>query len=235
MINLEDYYDGRVETLSKNDYLTQVGHTVSGKPISEDQLKGIYDEIINQLNLSKNDTLLDLCCGNGLITKRLAAHCNKVTAIDTSAKMIEIAVSSQYADNIHYIKGDALNFTLLDHDIRNVTKVLMYGALQHFNFSDFTKLLKDINLTCPHVDSIFFGFVPNIDKRWQFYDSLAKRIQYLIRKFKGQCVMGTWWSKNDIKKFCEQHGFDCHFADRKEGDYGYPYRFHILIKPVQGH
>ncbi|KAK9701911.1 hypothetical protein K7432_011510 [Basidiobolus ranarum] len=48
-------------------------------------------DVVNLLNPSPDWTLLDLGCGDGVLTKKLQNHCKKVVGVDSSPEMIEAA------------------------------------------------------------------------------------------------------------------------------------------------
>ena len=53
-----------VDINDDNDLLYQVGLTVGGKPISEQQFQELIESVVVNLELRKGDCLVDLCCGN---------------------------------------------------------------------------------------------------------------------------------------------------------------------------
>lgn len=63
------------------------------------------------LDIKPGERILDIACGNGLTSRRLAAMGYEVTAFDFSSKMIENAVkhSSEFNDRIKYYLIDATN------------------------------------------------------------------------------------------------------------------------------
>ncbi len=81
---LQRYYDWRATQRDETEFLWQTGHTVGGVPMSEDALDRLLDPIRDALALSLDDVLLDLCCGNGYLTRRFAENVAKVVAIDFS-------------------------------------------------------------------------------------------------------------------------------------------------------
>lgn len=59
-------------------------------------------------NVSENDTVLDIGCGNGALTYDVARKAKKVVGIDLNERNIEIARSRFSMENIEFIHGDAL-------------------------------------------------------------------------------------------------------------------------------
>ena len=67
--------------------------------------------IVRRLELTKDDVVLDVCCGNGLLTKRIATHCKLVSGVDFSEILINTANSLSSADNLRYYLSDALRIS----------------------------------------------------------------------------------------------------------------------------
>ncbi|MBA7469900.1 Ubiquinone biosynthesis O-methyltransferase, mitochondrial [subsurface metagenome] len=59
-------------------------------------------------NVSENDTVLDIGCGNGALTYDVAKKAKKVVGIDLNERNIEIARNRFSLENIEYIHGDAV-------------------------------------------------------------------------------------------------------------------------------
>jgi ubiquinone/menaquinone biosynthesis C-methylase UbiE len=64
-----------------------------------------------QLNLSANDTVLDLCCGTGRHMVHLQECCGKVLGLDFSADLLDIGVK-EYNLAGHLLRGDMRSLPL---------------------------------------------------------------------------------------------------------------------------
>jgi len=111
------------------------------------------DKLVKELDLKGNETILDLGCGNGLITGELAERVphGKVVGIDSSPSMIETA-------KLH--KTGNMEFRLLDINEMNFDNefdVVFSNATLHW-ILDHEKLLK----------KIYRGLKPNGFMRIQF-------------------------------------------------------------------
>ena len=102
-----------------NDLLKQVGRTVHGKPISSLQFSTMLGDIFNLLELDRNDVVLDLCCGNGVITKEVAKKCKHVVGIDFSDYLIQQANKSNKLANVEYRNLDVRELGRISHDYLN--------------------------------------------------------------------------------------------------------------------
>lgn len=232
MANLKKYYNERVNSLEKEDLLKQVGHSVNGKAISSKEFDKIMIDIKEVLNLSIDDNLIDLCCGNGVITREFVGSCDSIYGVDFSRELISIAKNNSCTNNEKYINCNI--FDIYQHLCENVkfSKVLMYGSLQHFSPKSFSQLLILIKSLCDQEFTIFFGLVTDRKYKWQFYNTIRKRALYIYRRIMKIDVMGTWWDKEYINKVCEEMNLCCNFISVKAGNYGYPYRFHFTVKTI---
>ena len=80
-------------------------------------------------NVSENDTVLDIGCGNGALTYDIAKKAKNVVGIDLSKKNISIAKKKHFRKNIKYIHGNAL--TELPDEKFNV--IILSNVLEHIN------------------------------------------------------------------------------------------------------
>ena len=63
-------------------------------------------KLLKRIKIEKNDTVLDIGCGNGVITIPLAKKAKNVTAMDVSTKMLDLLKENgakEGQNNIHYI------------------------------------------------------------------------------------------------------------------------------------
>ena len=77
----------------------------------DDGLLLVETHLVELLNLSNSDTLLDVCCGNGLITNRLSKYCSAVLGIDFSPLLIDVATQNNPYSSVEYLTGDATTIT----------------------------------------------------------------------------------------------------------------------------
>ncbi|KAI8982191.1 S-adenosyl-L-methionine-dependent methyltransferase [Mycotypha africana] len=75
--------------------------------------------ILDMLNPQAHENILDLGCGDGLLTKQLANRCRSVTGIDASTNMVTKAKQSSNAENISYHVVDAFDLDKWFDDVSN--------------------------------------------------------------------------------------------------------------------
>lgn len=201
---------------------------VERKAENEIVLPEIIKNISKNLDLKPTDQLLDLCCGNGLLTFQLAEKVKNIMAVDVSNNLIEAAKQNHSQKNIQYLQGNALE---IDHlKIQKFDKILIYFAFQYFNLKEAKQLFPQLlNLLKPN-GKIFLGDVPDFSKRWIFYNSPAKRFYYIKDLIFQSNKMGKFWKTKTLEKITEKVGAK---GKRIQQNLNLPhahYRFDFLIE-----
>lgn len=85
--------------------------------------------LLDKINIQKGDTILDLGCGTGVISKKLYERSKKqVIALDLSEKMIEIAKEKKIPDEeVHFEVGDFYQLGEIQF-----SKIIIFNAYPHF-------------------------------------------------------------------------------------------------------
>jgi cyclopropane fatty-acyl-phospholipid synthase-like methyltransferase len=217
------------EGFGENMFLEQVGKTVNGLPISDEEFETIVHNIIATLDLDANDSVLDLCCGNGLITRVLSEHCKAISGVDFSQRLIEVARKYNAAANISYHCGSILDPDVLP-SLASFNKAYMYEALQHFRRKDLPEILSKIFSPDSSIELLMLGSVPELALRWRFYNTFTRKLNWLTRTLHGREAIGTWWSRRNILEACTWAGVRAEFMDQPHGLYTAHYRMNVLIK-----
>lgn len=232
-MNWKEYFTQRASLFGETEFLQQVHKTVAGQPITQAQFAAQLSDIKNALELSKDDYVLDMCCGNGIITTEMAEFCHAIVGVDFSDPLIEIANKYNKPENATYYCMSVLDKKITSISNKPFTKIFMYEALQHFSKDDFRTLL-EIIMEISNPNSVtFFGGIPDIDKLWDFYDTEERREQYRIMKSKNQEAIGTWWEKNEIIDVCLQNGFKCEIVLQNSILHSSRYRFDACLTKQQ--
>ena len=80
-----------------------------------------HTKLIERIDVTKDDTLLDLGCGEGSITIPLAKKAKSVTGVDSAYKMLEILnekAQRENVDNIKTIEEDLTKITVASCSVR---------------------------------------------------------------------------------------------------------------------
>src|SRR6266511_2356481 len=70
----------------------------------------VESAVDTRLSAQRRDALLELACGTGLFTRRLAPRVPHITAVDASPEVLAINRSRVAAANVDYIKADLFSW-----------------------------------------------------------------------------------------------------------------------------
>ena len=234
MRQLKNFYDSRVASGDEGAFLKQVGHTECGQPITPLQFDRMVHQLHALLNLGSDDRLLDLCCGNGVITARLAKTAAEVVGVDLSPELIRVANTHQIRVNTTFQQGDLRALAQVPglHG-KAFSKVLMQAALQHFTPAEFEPLIRSILELCEPAPVIVFGFIPEDGKQNHLFDTPRRRLNRLWLRATGRDQFGHWWKKQALEEVCARLGLDCSFHAVDNQLAAASYRFNMRIVAAQ--
>ena len=165
----------------------------------------IVEHIVKVLELKPDDVLLDVCCGNGLLTARLAKYCKKVVGVDLSEVLIGQA-KVNYPD-IDFICADALslrysNFQFIELPI---DKINLYFSFQYFeSFDDGKKVIDNLLTFVKTEGRILIGDIPDSIKFFEYYNTPLRILQLIKQTLQQKNTMGKFWSENELTLICSQ-------------------------------
>jgi SAM-dependent methyltransferase len=218
------------ERTARDDLFRQVERTVGGKPEPQDQIELVIGSITRRLDLGPDDILLDLCCGNGLITARLAPLCRAAVGIDYSRELIEVARERHALSNTVYLHRAADDLHLADFATGAPTKVCMNAGLQYFTESMTASLLRSLRvLTQSHL-MLYFTDVPDAGKIDAFYDTPERRAEFERRRASGTEALGTWWDRAHLAALMTAAGFAFAIVEPEPNRLTARYRFDVLAR-----
>jgi 2-polyprenyl-3-methyl-5-hydroxy-6-metoxy-1,4-benzoquinol methylase len=211
--------------------MKQVGKTQGGQPISAERFAALLADCRLRLELAAGDRLLDVCCGNGLVTRELARACRAVVGVDFSAPLVAAARAHHAPENVRYFCLSALD--LAGSEVAAAgpfDKILMYEALQHFRARDLRRLLDSLLGVGVPECRVLLASVPDLDRRWRFYATARRRLAHVFRRLAGRDALGTWWRRADIARVCRRLGLRCDFHEQSPCLHTAHYRFDALIQ-----
>lgn len=232
-VDWKKHYTELPAKYDETDFLRQVGKTINGQPIDHAQLFAQLADIQKALDLGHLDRLLDMCCGNGVLTAKLSERCQSVVGIDFSEPLIEIANRHNRPENVRYFCLSALDPKIANTTAHPFTKVYMYEALQHFEEDQLHDLLFLIRGIATADATIFIGGIPDNEKVWNFYDTDDRRRDYWQRKRENREAIGTWWKRDYISDACRSCRFDVEFLNQDPVLSSARYRFDVRLQPLK--
>lgn len=232
MKNWHSYWNSAPGQYGEREFLRQVGKTVNGVPITTAAFAILVQELRQLLSLQAEDAVLDLCCGNGIITRAMAGNCRCVTGIDYSEPLIAIAEKYNQPENARYIVSSVLDLNpemFRSHACKKFTKVYMYEALQHFEPEALAVLLNKLTGLLTGRSVVCLASVPDRDRLWAFYNTPERREEYHRRVAEGTEAIGTWWERGQLEKIARDSGFHAKFVSQNPMLHTAHYRFDVVL------
>ena len=222
-------YAGNAAT-NEDDLYVQVGKTVNRAPVTRQVLDNFVNDIINTLELNDSDILLEMCCGNGLITLPLSKIVKHIYAFDFTETLINDALKYKAADNIEYVKGDAKkDFTkIFKEELPPIQKFLINDSTAYFLPEDIELIIEKI-LTISKDFKFYLTNIPNDENKWNFYNTPERKANYEKAVQSGDIFlsgMGRWWTKPEFIKIAEKFNLKIKIIDQSNE---YSYRMSILL------
>lgn len=226
MDNIEQYYTSRV--LESDDLFWQVGKTVNDQPVGKEQLALITNQIIHMLELKNSDYVIDLGCGNGLVTKEIAPFVSKITGIERNQALYQQACRINDSPNQRFVNKDILDKQAFDEQ---VNKVYCYEVVQHLTHQQLELLLINMRTVVPPNVLFFLGGIPEEEKKWAFYDSVERKNSLSKALLdRGNDPIGTWFFREFFYYLAKKLGIDAVIVEQSPNLYTAHYRFDCLLK-----
>lgn len=151
---------------------------------------------VRYAQINEGDTILEIGCSEGDFTKRLLATTRgvKITAIDISPKLIELAKKKISSDNVRFEVG---NISSLDYKDESFNAVVGNAVLHHLNLD---KGLPEIKRVTKRGGRIFFA-EPNMLNPQIF---LEKNVNFIGRKLQNspdETAFFRWQIEKTLKKY----------------------------------
>lgn len=199
----QNYWDKHVDNVSSDDPFRQVLRVQNKEPMPQDQFRQLANQIRSVLELSSTDSLIDLCCGNGLLTVELAPHCKEVTAIDFCEELVD-AIPVTGPTPITTVVSDAVS---VDLAANSADKILIAAALQHFSQGEVVQLLRKTFSWLRPGGRLLVTDILDSERIWAFYNSPERESAYFDNLAKQTPILGTWFHRTWLEKLGQDVGF----------------------------
>ncbi len=192
------------EVSAEGDLYFEVGKTINGQPMSEAAFQLSIDVIVRGLGLSEADRLLELCCGNGLMTRRLAPLVEQIQAVDFAEHLIKNAFRFSSARNVHYFCADAVAY--LNELALNKTfvpsKILLGDCLCYFDPQTLEDMLRLAGAVTENKFVFMASGVPCDELKSNFYNTPERVQRYEENQRLPENTndgIGRWWRKEQLE------------------------------------
>jgi len=221
-------YDNFARSCDDNDLIRQTMRTINGVPVSNEQINMIKNTLLQYLGLHHDDILLELACGNGLISDGLFNACKEYVGVDISEYLIYIAKKNfENKPRITFYEDDITRFIKADKDFGKYTKVLCYAGIQYLSDIEVIQLLESLSITYKNVEIIVIGNIPDRNLANKFYVDKLKTADEL----NDICTaIGKWRAHDEFIKLVDESVWDIEIHRMPDSFYASHYRYDIVLK-----
>lgn len=225
------FWEAYPRRYGEREFRKQVGRTANGGvPTPEPELERVVEETVARLELGPGDRLLDLCCGNGFLTRRLGEVAGSVVGVDFSEPMLELARRFHGADNVAYRSGSVLELDAALTGLDPFSRVAMLESLHYFEPPRLRPLLEGLLAHTTEESAWFFSGVPDARRKDAFFDTPERRAEHERRKAAGTDGMGHWWDGDEIEAVAASLGLECRILPQSPDLHTAYYRFDVLVR-----
>lgn len=223
----KEYYRRHLEKVG-NDPFRQVARTQNGEPMSEAMFRRLSAYVVDQLELDESDhVVLDLCCGNGLLSAELAPRCGRLLGVDFSEKLVA-ALEHRMLENVTGVVADALE---VEFRPASFHRILFAAGLQHFSQAQTIAIFRKMTRWLTPGGLLLVTDVLDAQRMWSFYDTRDRENVYFERVMQEQPLLGTWFERAWLEKLARYTGFqEAAALDQPAGFWYSHYRFDLRCR-----
>ncbi len=214
------------DTIS-NDLQAQVLRTINKQPISEKEFQEILIDIEEKTEIKRDDIVLDLCCGNGLITTHLAPKCAKIIGVDF-ARELTSQINLEKHPNISIVIEDVRE---VKFEKESFNKMIMYAGLQYLTHKETILFFESAIKWLKRNGLFFIGDILDSNHLWAFSNNKERQAAYFDTLKKDTPFIGTWFESQWLINLGKYVGFKKVNVLAQPAHLPYShYRFDILLQ-----
>lgn len=210
---------------SETDFWGQVRRTVNGVPVADEQIDLIVASIRGNINISAEDSVIDLACGNGALGSLFSDEAHQYYGVDLSSRLIEIAKKYFHAPHKHYTLDDAESFLTSFPDKDCITKLVCYGSFSYFSAGSAQNIIEMLSRDYPNLSQVYIGNLPNREFAHKFYPEVPGEAELGDHT----SPIGIWRSKSEFKALLNATSWKIKFIEQPEPFYASAYRYDVLL------
>ena len=226
--NIRKRYNAYVRN-APADLAAQVRRTVDGKAVAKEQVDMIIHAIVNGLQLQRTDVVLDLCCGNGMLTDPIFRLCRGGLGVDFTERLIGVA--KQHFEQVperEYLLQDVVDFATSSDQPDRFSKAFCYGSIAYLTDDAVCSILEALRSRFPLITRCFIGNIPDRDRLDEFFykDAYTPGIEN-----DPESSVGVWRSEAGFAELAARSGWNAGFSRMPADFYGASYRFDATLTP----
>ena len=221
----QSHFNERVDEVGETDFFRQVGKTFLGEPVPPSHLERIVDDLQAQLELDNDLRVLDLGCGNGLVTSRVAPRVRRIVGVDYAERLVHVARRHHGGPNVSYAHADVLSWS----SDERFDAAYLYEVVQHIAPADLPRLASVLSAHLVNGARALLCGVPDRERRWDYYDTPEKRSYAEAMDEAGTPHMGHWYTARELAAPFEAVGFRPTILPQDPSMHTAHYRFNLRL------
>jgi hypothetical protein len=220
-VNWHEFWSGycKGEVKNEHDLFVEVGKTVAKEPISQAAFDLSIDLVRRDLELNGSDRLLELCCGNGLMTLRLAPFVREIRAVDFAQHLIDSARKFRNVANVQYVCAEAAGYIseLAANETFVPSKILLSDALGYFEPDALASVLASASKLTTHKLIFAATGIPCDDLKWNFYNTPERVRRYEENQrlaSNSNDGIGRWWRREELERLARDQDLNLVIKDQ---------------------
>ena len=215
------------KSTTSQDPQCHVLRTLNKKPISNTLFQRILKDIEEKLEIYHSDEVLDLCCGNGLITAHIASKCKRVIGVDFAKELIA-QIDVEKHKNISVVKEDIRK---VNFEEQSFNKVVIYAGLQYLSYKEAISLFESVMRWLKSDGLFYIGDIPDWKRLWNFFNTNEREKTHFDSIKNDKPIIGTWFDSEWLVKLGRYTNFNEIVVLQQPDDFPYShYRFDIVLK-----
>ena len=223
-----DYWNRRASNTAISDPLLEVQRSRGGVPISRSELDELIGYVTTVMNLSSDDQLLELFCGNGAFTLPFSKICESVVGVDFSEGLVQ-QIRAMNLDNVDTVIS---NVTDLPFQSRTFSAVLAYAGLQYLSEAEATSLVFSLQSMVRAEGKVFLGDIPDSSRRWAFIRGRERRREHFEYVRRRTDTIGTWYTQDFFLHLFDAYGFRAEILGQPETQLNSSHRFDVFATRI---
>ncbi len=220
----KEYWDHHARAVSSDEPYRRVQRVCQKREMGDAQFQHAASYVVSQLDLELNHVVLDLCCGNGLLSDALEPWCQKIVGVDFCKPLLKDLVCRTAGKTVA-VAANALkvSFTASAFD-----RVLIAAALQYFELGETIRLFRNAATFLKPGGILLVTEVPDSARMWCFFDDAEREDAYFRNRENDTPILGTWFDRTWLVNLARHAGFRSAVASDQPSDFLYShYRFDL--------
>jgi len=213
--------------VAHKDEQSQVLRTRNKQPIDQARWEVTISTVAEQLELVPEDTILDLCCGNGLFSAAFSPQVASISAVDISP-VLTARLEARGLSNVNVRTSDMRD---AHYAAGSFSKVLWYAGIQYIEEPDIVAMVRKIRGWMKAGGILMIGDIPDRSKIWDYFNDNTRLAAYFDGLEQKSPIIGSWLDTDWLEKLCYSSGFaSAHAIPQDERLIYADFRYDLIAK-----